>query len=116
MGKPIVATDADGLLDILTNGRDAIIVPKRDSKSLADAIVWAIDRPAERERLSAAARETGLRYDIAAFVRKMERLYGILHNISRTTRRRGILTADLSFLGVGHVNHLASQAHVPTAR
>ncbi len=29
--KPIVATDADGLLDILTDGRDARIVPKRDA-------------------------------------------------------------------------------------
>ena len=30
-GKPIVATDADGLLDVLTDGRDARIVPKRDA-------------------------------------------------------------------------------------
>ena len=30
--KPIVATDADGLLDILTDGRDARIVPKRDAR------------------------------------------------------------------------------------
>ncbi len=30
-GKPIVATDADGLVDVLTDGRDARIVPKRDA-------------------------------------------------------------------------------------
>ena len=34
MGKPIVATDADGLLDILTDGHDAMIVPKRDAAAL----------------------------------------------------------------------------------
>ena len=31
MGKPIVATDADGLVDVLTAEHDAVIVPKRDA-------------------------------------------------------------------------------------
>jgi glycosyltransferase involved in cell wall biosynthesis len=100
-GKPIVATDADGLLDILTDDVDARIVPKRDAPALSDAIVNLIDRPEERARLGAAARITAQRYDITAFVRKMERLYSLLCDRSRTTkvgRRRGPLDADLSFL------------------
>lgn len=99
--KPIVATDADGLLDILTDGRDARIVPKRDARALADAIVDLMDRPDERARLSAAARVTSQRYDITAFVRKMEQLYVLLLDSSRATkagRRREPLRADLSFL------------------
>ena len=36
MGKPIVSTDADGLLDILTANHDAVIVPKRNAEALAD--------------------------------------------------------------------------------
>jgi glycosyltransferase involved in cell wall biosynthesis len=100
-GKPIVATDADGLVDVLTDGRDAAIVPKRDAPALADRIMYLIDHPEERARLSAAARLTGRDYDIGAFVRKMERLYGILHEVSRATRRRGVLEADLSFLARG---------------
>ena len=102
-GKPIVATDADGLIDVLTAGRDAVIVPKRDAAALADGIVSLMDRPEERARLSAAARVTGREYDIGTFVRKMERLYGILHDVSRRTRRRGVLDADLSFLARGAV-------------
>jgi glycosyltransferase involved in cell wall biosynthesis len=98
MGKPVVATDADGLLDILTPGHDAVIVPKRDAVALADKIVWAMDHPEQRARLGAASRATGRQYDIGAFVRKMERLYTLLHETSRTTRRKGILRADLSFL------------------
>ena len=98
MGKPIVSTDADGLLDILTDNRDAVIVPKRDPAALAEKIVWAIDHPEERRRLSVHARETGRQYDINTFVRKMERLYGLLHEVSAPSRRRGILQADLSFL------------------
>lgn len=101
MGKPIVATDADGLMDILSDGRDALIVPRRDPAALADAIIRVIDHPDERERLSAAARITGAQYDIGVFVRKMERLYTLLHDVSRATHRRGVLQADLSFLTAG---------------
>jgi glycosyltransferase involved in cell wall biosynthesis len=101
MGKPIVATDADGLLDILTDDADALIVPRRNAAALADKIVWLIDRPAERARLAGAARETGRHYDIDLFVRKMERLYTILHDVSRSTHRQGVLRADLSFLTSG---------------
>jgi glycosyltransferase involved in cell wall biosynthesis len=98
MGKPIVSTDADGLLDILTDSQDAVIAPKRDAAALAEKIIWVIDRPAERARLSAAARQTGRRYDIDAFVQKMERLYTLMHEVSRVTHRRGVVEADLSFL------------------
>ncbi len=98
MGKAIVATDADGLVDVLTDERDARIVPRRDAAALARAIVRMMDAPDDRTRLGAAACVTSRQYDIAAFVRKMERLYDLLHETSRATRRRGILSADLSFL------------------
>jgi hypothetical protein len=62
----------DGLLDVLTNGRDAVIVPKRNARALAEAIVAAMDDPGARTRLSAEARRTGQQYDITLFVRKME--------------------------------------------
>ena len=45
MGKPIVATDADGLLDVLTDRKDALIVPKADAAALARR-----GRRADRER------------------------------------------------------------------
>ena len=101
MGKPIVSTDADGLLDVLEDGRDALVVPKRDSAALAAALTRLIDDPALASRLAAGARETGQRYDIAAFVRKMERLYVLLHETSRASKRQSALTADLSFLHEG---------------
>ena len=97
-GKPIVSTDADGLMDILTDRKDALVVPKRNPGALARAIIDVIEQPGLAERLSAGARQTGARYDIAGFVRKMERLYDILHETSRATRRAGVLNADLSFL------------------
>jgi glycosyltransferase involved in cell wall biosynthesis len=99
MGKPILATDADGLRDVLTHDLDALVVPKRDARALASGVVRLIDDGALRDRLGAAARVTARQYDIAAFVRKMEQLYDLLHKVSRATHRKGILDADLSFLG-----------------
>ncbi|MBI4478264.1 MAG: glycosyltransferase [Acidobacteria bacterium] len=98
MGKPIVATDADGLLDVLADQRDALIVPKRDAGALAGAILRLIDDTELRSCLAAEARASGQRYDITVFVVKMQRLYELLHDTSRATRRRAILDADLSFL------------------
>ena len=98
MGKPIVATDADGLLDVLAHDRDAIIVPKRNAVALAGAIVRMMDEPATRARLGEAARVTSKQYDIGAFVAKMERLYVLMHQVSRATRRKGVIESDLSFL------------------
>ena len=112
MGKPIVATNADGLVDVLTDRKDALIVPKADAAALADAVSYLIEKPHIAAELGEEARKTGRRYDIAAFVRKMERLYELLHETSRVTgppsrggfggpRREGILKADLSFLTTG---------------
>jgi glycosyltransferase involved in cell wall biosynthesis len=101
MGKPIVATDADGLQDVLSEGVDARIVGKRNAAALAESIVALAGNPQERERLGARARITGAQYDIDLFVRKMERLYPLLHASSRATNRRGIMREDLSFLTGG---------------
>jgi glycosyltransferase involved in cell wall biosynthesis len=98
MGKPIVATDADGLLDVLTDRKDALVVPKADAPALAAGVSTLIEQPALAAQLAAAARKTGERYDIAAFVRKMEKLYDLLHETSRATKRAGILKQDLGFL------------------
>jgi glycosyltransferase involved in cell wall biosynthesis len=98
MGKPIVATDADGLVDVLTNHIDALVVPKANADALANAIIEILDAPELAVRLSIEARNTGSRYDIAVFVRKMERLYELLHETSRASKRTGILKTDLSFL------------------
>ncbi len=99
-GRPIIASDADGLSDILHDGRDAVIVPKRDAGALAAAILALLDDPDRRATLAAAARTTGAGYDIAAFVRKMERLYTLMDDRRRQGRPRGLDDADLTFLTV----------------
>ena len=98
MGRPVIATDCDGLLDILTPDVDARIVPRRDAPALAEAILGLRHDAPARARLGRAARVTGASYDIDRFVRKMERLYVLMHEVSRRTHREGVAKADLSFL------------------
>jgi hypothetical protein len=74
------------------------VVPKRDAAALANGVVNLIETPGLAASLSQGAKLTGAKYDIAVFVRKMERLYEILHRTSRATGRAGVLEADLRFL------------------
>ena len=102
-GRPIVATDADGLSDILRDGRDAMIVPKRDPEALARAIIALLRDPGRCADLAAAARVTGATYDIGVFVRKLERLYELMHTIRHSTGDRSVAKSDLGFLSArGH--------------
>ena len=97
-GRPIVSSDADGLVDILHPGRDAVVVPKRDAAALADAIVALLGDPDRRAALGAEARVTGAGYDINAFVKKMEQLYLVMHELSPSGGRSAVAAADLGFL------------------
>ena len=101
MGKPIVSTDADGLCEILRDGIDAVVVPKAHARELADAVVALERDPARRAALGAEAQRTSRRYDIAAYVRKMERLYELMARVSTPSKRQGLLREDLSFLDGG---------------
>ncbi len=108
-GRPIVAADADGLVDILHDGRDAVLVPKRDADALARAVTALLRDEDRRSRLAAGARATGAAYDIGVFVWKMEQLYELLHaRAKRAPGHRGAAT-DLGFLSeTGHSPRRAS--------
>lgn len=97
-GRPIVASDADGLADILHDGVDAVVVPKRDAEAIASAVVNLLEDRERREALGSRAGITGTEYDIQTFVQKMEQLYLLVHQVSRPTGRMGVASANLEFL------------------
>lgn len=97
-GKSIVSTDADGLREVLTPDEDALMVPRRNARALADAMVRLMDEPATRTMLGAAARRTAESFDIQLFVDKMQELYVRLHAESRSQRRRIAERNALDFL------------------
>lgn len=56
-GLPIVTTDVPGCREVVTDGDSGFLVPVKDSKALAKAIVALADDAALRSRMGARARE-----------------------------------------------------------
>ena len=57
-GRTVVATDAGGIPDIVTDGVDGILIPPGDTAALVDGMTRVLVDRALAERLGAAARET----------------------------------------------------------
>ena len=55
---PVVATDAGSITEIITDGRDGVIVRQRDPEALATAITDLLRDPARRAQLGTRAAET----------------------------------------------------------
>ena len=56
-GLPLIATDVPGCRDVISSGRDGILVPPRNAIALADAISRLVADGVLASRLGAAARE-----------------------------------------------------------
>jgi glycosyltransferase involved in cell wall biosynthesis len=56
-GRGVVATGAGGIPDLVTDGREGLLVPPADTGALADALVRVLGDRALAERLAAAAAE-----------------------------------------------------------
>jgi len=56
-GRPVVASAVGGLVELVEDGRDGLLVAPEDPTRLAHAIVRLLRDPAECQRLGAAARE-----------------------------------------------------------
>jgi D-inositol-3-phosphate glycosyltransferase len=64
MGKPVVATGAGGVPEIVEDGRDGLLIPPRDEKALAEAISLLLKNSSLRKTLSTYARRDALtRFD-----------------------------------------------------
>ncbi len=56
MEKPVIATSAGGVSEIVDNGLDGLLVPPRDEKALADAVVLLLNDTSFRYALARHAR------------------------------------------------------------
>ncbi|MEW6616666.1 MAG: glycosyltransferase family 4 protein [Thermodesulfobacteriota bacterium] len=56
-GRAIVATDVPGCREIVRHNENGLLVPPRDSKSLADALKILIENPELRRKMGARGRE-----------------------------------------------------------
>ncbi|WP_257550918.1 glycosyltransferase family 4 protein [Sphingopyxis sp. DBS4] len=65
MGRPVVTSDAPGCRETVKHGVNGLLVPVRDSRRLAAAIVHLLDNPMEVEAMGQAGYElVALKYDV----------------------------------------------------
>jgi D-inositol-3-phosphate glycosyltransferase len=65
MEKPVVATSAGGVPEIIEDGRDGLLIPPRDERALADAIILLLNNSSLRKSISKHARRDALiRFDV----------------------------------------------------
>jgi glycosyltransferase involved in cell wall biosynthesis len=63
MGKPAVATDTRGCREVVSDGQTGILVPIKDAKALADAIMDILSDEEKAQRMGRAARERAAMFD-----------------------------------------------------
>jgi glycosyltransferase involved in cell wall biosynthesis len=75
-GIPVICTRSGGPEEIITNGRDGLLVPVGDPAALATAIAGLVDDPARRNAFSVTGRATVLeRFTLQRMIRSYEALY-----------------------------------------
>ena len=75
-GKPVVATTAGGIPEVVRDGETGFLVPPRDHHAMAAAIVRLLKDPGLRERMGAAGLErVRARFTSEAMVRHTLRVY-----------------------------------------
>jgi glycosyltransferase involved in cell wall biosynthesis len=75
-GLPVVAVDASGTRDVLTDGREGFLTDL-DSRALADKLCLLITDPDLRKRFAQAASRRAADFDIAAQAARLEDVYHI---------------------------------------
>jgi glycosyltransferase involved in cell wall biosynthesis len=91
MGKPVVATDVGGISDVVVNQVTGLLVPPRDAKVMAEAILWMMSQKEEGRRFAQAGRCLVMeRYSLEVAVHRTERLYEeLLEGMQSKRKPRG---------------------------
>ena len=76
MAKPIVATDIDGIKEVLYNGEAGLLVPPKDPKALSDAIIDMLIHRDKAYQMGMAARKiVKEKFGVDVMVQKVEDVY-----------------------------------------
>ena len=76
MGKPIVATNVDGALDVIKHKKEGLLVPPKDSNALTKAIIYLLENKEKAKKMGTAAKKKVVeQFSTNVVVRKLEQLY-----------------------------------------
>jgi len=76
LGKPVVATAAGGVPELIDDGRTGFLVPPGDAAALADRLRGVLSAPADRDAVGRRARAWAQRhFSLARQVEEMSEIY-----------------------------------------
>jgi glycosyltransferase involved in cell wall biosynthesis len=76
VGLPVVATRVGGTPEVVDHGVTGVLVPPRAPEALADAMLWMLRQPGQRERMGRLARcRVEDRFDVRRTVAAYEQMY-----------------------------------------
>ncbi|MBM3314769.1 glycosyltransferase family 4 protein [candidate division WOR-3 bacterium] len=85
--RPVVASDIPGYRSVLTDGREGLLVPPKDPKSLAAALVRLLQDRQTAERIGAAGRRRALEFSWHRVAVEVEGFYEDLRGRCPVPRR-----------------------------
>jgi glycosyltransferase involved in cell wall biosynthesis len=74
-GLPSVVTPVGGVLDAVSDGREALIVPAGDPAAISQAVLRLFQSPALARELGVHARERVIGFDLARFAERLDAVY-----------------------------------------
>lgn len=84
VGRALVTSDAPGCRDAVDGGRAGALVPPKDPRAIAEAVMRLLDDPEERRRLAHSARQLAEeRFDEQSVLRAHLSLYERLRSLDR---------------------------------
>ncbi|MCP5064118.1 MAG: glycosyltransferase family 4 protein [Ignavibacteriae bacterium] len=76
LGKPVIATNFGGPLEIIDNGKDGILIPPKNPSILAESILSLIENPSLRIQIGKNARQKVIfKFDVKDYARHIEQVY-----------------------------------------
>jgi glycosyltransferase involved in cell wall biosynthesis len=74
-GRPVVATTTGGIVDMIVDGDNGLLVPPGDEHRLAEAMARLLNDPDLRARLATGARERIRQFTASAVAERLEAVY-----------------------------------------
>jgi phosphatidylinositol alpha-mannosyltransferase len=74
-GTPVVAYDIEGYRDVVSHGREGLLVKRGDTRALRDALAYFLDHPVERARYGELGRRKAQAHSWREIAARLERLY-----------------------------------------
>lgn len=85
MGLPCIATKAGGIPEIITNGKNGVLIPPAEPSAIAEAILHLAEKPHEARALAASAQKTFFQmFTLNRMVSEYENVY---EELSASLRR-----------------------------